>query len=121
MAGAEAQAGFYYQNVVAAGYALDLIEFGSSLRSITLESQEQAKHIDDIIADYIDKTKFVQVKWALDQNSALTLHNLVNAESDSSPFCLNSYAATSRFVKSLGRKKLSFSPLDRLGETGSLT
>ena len=34
MAGAEAQAGFYYQNVVAANYALDLLEFGSSLRSI---------------------------------------------------------------------------------------
>ena len=83
MAGAEAQAGFYYQNVVAANYALDLLEFGSSLRSITLESIERAKHIDDIVADYAGKTAFVQVKWAGDQASALTLHNLVTAEGDS--------------------------------------
>ena len=83
MAGAEAQAGFYYQNVVAAGYALDLLEFGSSLRSITLESIGRAKHIDDIVADYTVRTTFVQVKWAQDQTSALTLHNFVTAEEDS--------------------------------------
>ena len=85
MAGAEAQAGFYYQNVVAAGYVLDLIEFGSPLRAVTLESEKQAKHIDDIVADYMDRTTFVQVKWAQDQTSALTLHNLVTAEGDSAP------------------------------------
>ena len=106
MAGAEAQAGFYYQNVVAAGYALDLIEFGSSLRSITLESQEQAKHIDDIIADYIDKTKFVQVKWALDQNSALTLHNLVNAESDSKPLLSKLVRGYQQICEKPGQKEI---------------
>ena len=106
MAGAEAQAGFYYQNVVAAGYALDLIEFGSSLRSITLESQEQAKHIDDIIADYIDKTTFVQVKWALDQNSALTLHNLVNAESDSTPLLSKLVRGYQQICEKPGQKEI---------------
>ena len=83
MAGAEAQAEFYYQNVVAANYALDLLEFSSSLRSITLESIERAKHIDEIVAEYDGKTTFVQVKWARDQASTLTLHNLVTTDGDS--------------------------------------
>ena len=83
MAGAEAQAGFYYQNIVAAGYALDLIVFGSSLRAITLESVEQAKYVDDIVAEYTDRTTFVQVKWAKNETSSLTLHNLVTPEDGS--------------------------------------
>ena len=83
MSGAEAQAGLYYQNVVAAGFALDLIEFGASLRSITLESAKHAMHIDDIVAEYEGKTSFVQVKWARGEASTLTLHNLVTAEEDS--------------------------------------
>ena len=83
MAGAEAQAGFYYQNIVAAGYALDLIEFGSPLQAITMESVEQAKHVDDIVAEYTDRTTFVQVKWAKNETSALTLHNLVTPEDGS--------------------------------------
>ena len=106
MAGAEAQAGFHYQNVVAAGYALDLIEFGSSLRSITLESQEQAKHIDDIIANYTDKTTFVQVKWARDQNSALTLHNLVNAESDSTSLLSKLVRGYQQICEKPGQKEI---------------
>ena len=36
MAGAEAQAGFYYQNIIAAHYALELLAFGSQLRSLSL-------------------------------------------------------------------------------------
>ena len=77
MAGAEAQAGFYYQNIVAAQYALDLIEFGSQLRSITLENSQRAKHIDDIIVDRTEGASFIQVKWSEDDTTAFTLHNLV--------------------------------------------
>ena len=80
MAGAEAQAGFYYQNIVAAGYVLDLIEMGSPLQAITLESVEQAKYVDDIVAEYTGRTKFIQVKWAKNETSSLTLHNLVTDE-----------------------------------------
>lgn len=83
MAGAEAQAGFYYQNLVAALYALDLIEFGSRLRCLTLENPERAKHIDDIIVDFADASQFVQVKWSENESSALTLSNLVVAEEES--------------------------------------
>jgi hypothetical protein len=85
MAGAESQAGFYYQNIVAAGYALDLVVFGSRLLSITLENPERARHIDDIIAEYVDQTAYVQVKWSQDDSSAFTLHNLVTTEDDALP------------------------------------
>ena len=71
MAGAEARAGFYYQHIVAALYALDLLEFGSHFRSITLESQERAKHIDDIIVDHTDGTTFTQVMQAEDEAALL--------------------------------------------------
>lgn len=77
MSGSDAQAGFYYQNNVAAQYALDLIEFGSQLRSITLEDPQRAKYVDDIILDSVDGSTFIQVKWAKDGNAAITLHNLV--------------------------------------------
>jgi hypothetical protein len=83
MAGSEAQAGFYYQNIVAAQYALELIEFGSRHRSLTLENPERAKHIDDIIIDGVGGAAFIQVKWSQDDTSAFTLHNLVAAEDDS--------------------------------------
>jgi len=80
MAGADAQAGFYYQNLTAALYALDLIEFGSRLRTLTLENPARAKHIDDVIVDSADGSKFVQVKWSEDESSALTLYNLLVSE-----------------------------------------
>lgn len=83
MAGADAQAGFYYQNIVAADYALDLIEFGSHLRSITLENPARATHIDDVIIDHERGATFVQVKWAKDETSSLTLHNLTTDGGDS--------------------------------------
>ena len=83
MAGSDAQAGFYYQNIVAAGYALDLIELGTRLRSLTLENPARAPHIDDVIADFADGTTFVQVKWSREDTSAFTLHNLTAVEDDS--------------------------------------
>jgi hypothetical protein len=43
MPGAEAQAGFYYQNVVAALRALELLELRSPMHSITLENPARAK------------------------------------------------------------------------------
>src|SRR4051812_7847428 len=85
MAGAESQAGFYYQNIIAANYALELIEFGSPLRTITLENPDRARHIDDVIARYVDKTEYVQVKWSQENNTAFTLHNLVTAEENEKP------------------------------------
>jgi len=83
MAGSDAQAGFYYQNVVAAGYVLELLEIGTSVKSVSLESAERAKFVDDIIVERDGGTVFVQVKWANDDSATLTLHNLVTADESS--------------------------------------
>ncbi|MFH2000984.1 MAG: ATP-binding protein [Planctomycetota bacterium] len=80
MAGAEAQAGFYYQNLVAALHLLDLIEVGSKVLSVTLENPSRAKYIDDIIVDTGEGARFIQVKWSEDQHCSLTLGNLVAKE-----------------------------------------
>jgi len=50
MGGIEAQSGFYYQNVLGALRALDLIEFGSALVSVSSIIQRKLKSIDDIVA-----------------------------------------------------------------------
>ena len=77
MAGAEAQAGFYYQNLVAALQLLELIDIGSRVRSVTLENPARAKHIDDLIIDTDSGARFVQVKWSEDQSTSFTLASLV--------------------------------------------
>ena len=115
MAGAESQAGFYYQNVVAAGYILDLLEFGSPLRSVSLESEERAKHIDDIIADYVDRTAFVQVKWTKDETSALTLHNLVTTEGDSTSLFAKFARGYRQIRGNPGDKEIILSSIRRAG------
>lgn len=115
MAGAEAQAGFYYQNVVAAGYALDLIEFGSQLRSITFENPRRARHIDDVIIDHSAGATFVQVKWAQDETSSLTLHNLTAAEDDSTSLLAKLARGYRDIVREPGRKKIILFSTRRAG------
>ena len=83
MGGAEAQAGIYYQNLVGAEYALKLIEPGSSLRALLFDNPTRAEHIDDIIAESVEQTSFVQVKWSRNQASTLTLKNMSTPEDDS--------------------------------------
>ena len=117
MAGAESQAGFYYQNVVAAGYLLDLLEFGSPLRSVSLESEERAKHVDDIIADYSDRAAFVQVKWTKNETSALTLHNLVTTEDDSTSLFAKLACGYRQIQDNPGDKEIILSSVRRAGTT----
>jgi len=83
MAGSDVQAAFYYQNLVAAEYLLDLIEFGSQIRSITLENPNRAKYVDDVITEGADSNAFIQVKWSDDDTAAFTLHNLVTPDDSS--------------------------------------
>ncbi|WP_273859896.1 ATP-binding protein [Photobacterium sp. GSS17] len=80
MAGSEAQAGFYYQNLVAALHLLELIDIGSNIRSITLENPDRAPHIDDIIIDTDTGSRFIQIKWTKEQETSFTLANLVAEE-----------------------------------------
>jgi hypothetical protein len=82
MAGSEAQAGFYYQNVVAALHALKLIEIGSPYQSIAFENPKRAKYVDDIIVERAHRTTFIQVKWSEGDDSPFTLHNLTSQSDD---------------------------------------
>ena len=82
MAGSDAQAGFYYQNLVAALHLLDLLEIDSKTHSVTLENPSRAKHIDDIIIDGEGGTRFIQVKWSQRGDTSFTLANLVSSEED---------------------------------------
>lgn len=115
MAGAEAQAGFYYQNIIAAGYALDLIDFGSQLCSVTFENPGRAKHIDDVIIDHSDGATFVQVKWAQDETSSLTLHNLTTAEDDSTSLLAKLARGYHDIVGEPGRKEIILVSTRRAG------
>ncbi|MGY0561727.1 hypothetical protein ACW7G2_13540 [Luteimonas sp. A277] len=80
MAGAEAQAGFYYQNLVGALHLLDLLEVGSTTVQVTLENPDRAKYIDDIIVDTTSGSTFIQVKWAADADASFTLAGLLVEE-----------------------------------------
>lgn len=82
MAGSDAQAGFYYQNLVAALHLLDLLEIGNRTHSVMLENPSRAKHIDDIIIDGEGGTRFIQVKWSQRGDTSFTLANLVSSEED---------------------------------------
>ncbi len=115
MAGAEAQAGFYYQNIVAAQYALDLIDFGSQLCSITLENPRRAKHIDDIVADHTVGMTFLQVKWAQDETSAFTLCNLLAAEEDSTSLFPKLARGYQQVVGEPGKKEIVLLSTRRAG------
>lgn len=80
MGGAEAQAGFYYQNLVGALHLLDLLDVGSTTIQVTLENPKRAKHIDDIIVDTPSGSTFIQVKWADDTDASFTLASLLAEE-----------------------------------------
>ena len=62
------QAGFFFQNHIAAQKILEMIELGSSVRSITLENYEKGPHIDDIIVEADDGTTFYQIALPLDRS-----------------------------------------------------
>jgi hypothetical protein len=115
MAGSEAQAGFYYQNIIAAQYTLELVEFGSRLRSITLENPRRAKYIDDIIIDHNAGATFVQVKWSQDEASAFTLHNLVAAEEDSTSLLAKLARGYEQIANEPGQKEIILLSTRRAG------
>ena len=71
------QAGFFFQNHIAAQKVLEMIELGSTIRAITLENYEKGPHIDDIIVEADRGTTFYQIKWSDSDVSAFTIHNLI--------------------------------------------
>ncbi|MBD0777309.1 NACHT domain-containing protein [Maribacter sp. ANRC-HE7] len=87
MTGSAPQAGFYYQNNIAALKIIESLFFDSDIQYIQLENYDRGNHIDDVIINRKDKTDFIQVKWSEDENNNFTLYNLLsNAEDKKSIF-----------------------------------
>ncbi len=82
MQGSFTQAGFFYQNHIAALKLLEMLEFGSALRSVTLENYSKGNHIDDIIIEYGYATHYYQVKWSAGDDTPYTIHNLIAPQKD---------------------------------------
>ncbi|MEO8209825.1 MAG: NACHT domain-containing protein, partial [bacterium] len=74
--GSFSQAGFYYQNNVAALKILGLLDISSDLLNVSLENYDKGKHIDDIILTKAKSIDFFQVKWSNEITKAYTIHNL---------------------------------------------
>lgn len=83
MEGSYSQAGFYYQNNIAALKIIECLFFNSDIYEIRLENYEKGNHIDDIIIFRHNKIDYFQVKWSDDQDNSYTLYNLIkSSESD---------------------------------------
>ena len=105
MGGIEAQSGFYYQNVVGALRALDLIELGSPLVSVSFDNPNKAESIDDIVAEGVGFAEFTQVKWAEDVDSTFTLANLTSTDESNSKSLLRKIADGFRQIQNLDGTK----------------
>lgn len=80
--GSASQAGFYYQNSVAALKIIDCLFFNSDITSIWLENYDKGPHIDDIIIHRTSKTEYIQVKWSDDEENSFTLKSLLGHQDD---------------------------------------
>ena len=105
MGGIEAQSGFYYQNVVGALRALDLIELGSPLVSVSFDNPHKAESIDDIVAEGVGFAEFTQVKWAEAVDSTFTLANLTSTDESNSKSLLRKIADGFRQIQNLDGTK----------------
>ena len=80
MEGSASQAGFYYQNNVAALKIIECLFFDSDISHIRLENYDKGNHIDDVIIYRKDKIDYYQVKWSNDGEKVYSLYNLLTAE-----------------------------------------
>ncbi len=80
MKGSAAQAGFYYQNNIAALKILDSLLFNTDITHIELENYEKGNHIDDIIVYHKTKVEFYQIKWSEDETESYTIYNLLTPQ-----------------------------------------
>ncbi|MDR5591167.1 NACHT domain-containing protein [Christiangramia sp. SM2212] len=87
MTGSAPQAGFYYQNNIAALKIIESLFFDTDIQYIQLENYDRGNHIDDVIINRKCKTEFIQVKWSEDESNNYTLYNLIsNADGKKSIF-----------------------------------
>ncbi|HZY36121.1 MAG TPA: dsDNA nuclease domain-containing protein [Mucilaginibacter sp.] len=75
--GSFSQAGFSYQNTLAAIKILELLDVDADLEFIELENFDKGAHIDDIIVTRTAQIEFYQVKWSEDAANSFTIQNLV--------------------------------------------
>lgn len=80
MEGSAPQAGFYYQNNIAALKIIECLFFDSDITHIRLENYDKGNHIDDVIIYRKDKIDYYQVKWSNDGEKAYSIYNLLTAE-----------------------------------------
>lgn len=80
MEGSASQAGFYYQNNVAALKIIECLFFNTDITHIRLENYDKGHHIDDIIVYRNNKIEYNQVKWTDDGENSYTLYNLLTAQ-----------------------------------------
>lgn len=80
MEGSPSQAGFYYQNNVAALKIIECLFFNTDITHIHLENYDKGHHIDDIIVYRNSKIEYNQVKWTDDGENSYTLYNLLTAQ-----------------------------------------
>lgn len=80
MEGSPSQAGFYYQNNVAALKIIECLFFNTDITHIRLENYDKGHHIDDIIVYRNSKIEYNQVKWTDDGENSYTLYNLLTAQ-----------------------------------------
>lgn len=80
MEGSASQAGFYYQNNIAALKIIECLFFNSNILKIRLENYEKGKHIDDIIIYKKDKIEYYQVKWSIDEDKSYSVFNLLKSQ-----------------------------------------
>lgn len=78
MAGSAPQAGFYYQNNIAALKIIDCLFFKTDIIQIRLENYDKGHHIDDVIIYKKDSTEYYQIKWSDDSDNSFSLYSLLN-------------------------------------------
>lgn len=108
MQGSHAQAGFFYQNNIAALKVLEMLRRGG-ISYITLENPRHAEHIDDVVVHYADRVEYTQVKWAVDDKASFTLYGIITPESEKKLSLLkqlaDGYAYHIEFHRSVDRYK----------------
>lgn len=80
MEGSASQAGFYYQNNIAAIKIIECLFFNSDIIQIRLENYDKGHHIDDIIVYRKDKIDYYQVKWSEDEDKSYSIYNMLKSE-----------------------------------------
>lgn len=105
MIGSASQAGFYYQNNIAALKIIDCLFFNSDIIHIELENYNKGNHIDDIIIYRKNNVEYYQIKWAEDETKAYTLYNLLTEQGNKKSI----FRQLADGYKSISDKSISFS------------